>query len=275
MASIYADTSALMTEGKMNLKDMASLYSSVASKVGSQPKRPVRQLSIQEKLDAIQRVHEGESKASVARIIGVPESTLRGWCKNEDKLHAMASKTSPSPEPISYEKEGPSSEVKRFKLDQEAARKSDFDESLMFWLGAQHNATVSPAPDPKYTLDNASWFWRWYKHYGFQPKELVEPLPLVKSKSTLDTVLLNLNNNNVQEDAKENQGSDEEDDPPETAAEALKHGERFLRWLECCSDPSVTAVQLLQFRYLLNNVKNCAERRANKLKPTAPRAKRK
>ncbi|KAF6209932.1 hypothetical protein GE061_015686 [Apolygus lucorum] len=185
MASLYADTSALMADvaanGKLNLKEMASLYSSVASKVGSQPKRPVRQLSIQEKLDAIQRVHEGESKASVARIIGVPESTLRGWCKNEDKLHAMASKTSPSPEPIPYDKEGPS-DVKRFKLDQEVvARKSEFDESLMFWLGAQHNATVSQAQDAaKYTLDNSSWFWRWYKHYGFQPnKEMVEPLPLV------------------------------------------------------------------------------------------------
>lgn len=39
---------------------------------------------------AIQRIHDGESKASVARDIGVPESTLRGWCKNEDKLRCMS-----------------------------------------------------------------------------------------------------------------------------------------------------------------------------------------
>lgn len=49
-------------------------------------------------------------------------------------------------------------------------------------------------------------------------------------------------------DAKENTLSEDEDEPPASAADALKHGEKFLRWLECCSDPSVTAVQLLQFR---------------------------
>ncbi|KYN37467.1 distal antenna-like protein [Trachymyrmex septentrionalis] len=40
----------------------------------------------QDKIDAINRVHNGESKAAVARDIGVPESTLRGWCKSEQKL---------------------------------------------------------------------------------------------------------------------------------------------------------------------------------------------
>ncbi|XP_072742515.1 uncharacterized protein Dan [Anoplolepis gracilipes] len=49
-------------------------------------KRPLRALTPSEKLDAIKRVHEGESKASVARDIGVPESTLRGWCKAEHKI---------------------------------------------------------------------------------------------------------------------------------------------------------------------------------------------
>lgn len=45
-----------------------------------------RVISQEEKLRAIQRVHNGESKASVARDIGVPESTLRGWCKGEEKI---------------------------------------------------------------------------------------------------------------------------------------------------------------------------------------------
>ncbi|KAF3423656.1 hypothetical protein E2986_13976 [Frieseomelitta varia] len=45
-------------------------------------------------MDAIQRVHEGESKASVARDIGVPESTLRGWCKSEHKIRGMARNSS-------------------------------------------------------------------------------------------------------------------------------------------------------------------------------------
>lgn len=47
-------------------------------------------LTASEKVVAIQRIHEGESKASVARDIGVPESTLRGWCKNEEKLRSMS-----------------------------------------------------------------------------------------------------------------------------------------------------------------------------------------
>lgn len=53
-------------------------------------KRPMKSLTSQEKLDAISRIKElGESKASVARKIGVPESTLRGWCKSEDKIRAL------------------------------------------------------------------------------------------------------------------------------------------------------------------------------------------
>lgn len=61
-------------------------------------KRPLRSLTAHEKLDAIRRVHEGESKASVARDIGVPESTLRGWCKNEDKISYLSRQASPENE---------------------------------------------------------------------------------------------------------------------------------------------------------------------------------
>ncbi|XP_013192230.2 protein distal antenna [Amyelois transitella] len=60
-------------------------------------KRPMRALTPDDKIEAIQRVNDGESKASVARDIGVPESTLRGWCKNQDKLRFMTSQLS-SPE---------------------------------------------------------------------------------------------------------------------------------------------------------------------------------
>ncbi|KAM3960551.1 protein distal antenna [Aphomia sociella] len=59
-------------------------------------KRPMRALTPSDKIEAIQRVNDGESKASVARDIGVPESTLRGWCKNEDKLRYMTSRLSSS-----------------------------------------------------------------------------------------------------------------------------------------------------------------------------------
>ncbi|CAG9764885.1 unnamed protein product [Ceutorhynchus assimilis] len=64
-----------------------------ATKAG---KRPLRSLTAHEKLSAIKRVSVGgESKASVARDIGVPESTLRGWCKNQEKISYQV-RTSPS-----------------------------------------------------------------------------------------------------------------------------------------------------------------------------------
>ncbi|XP_012235562.1 uncharacterized protein danr [Linepithema humile] len=59
-------------------------------------KRPIKPLSAQEKVNAIKRVHDGESKASVARDIGVPESTLRGWCKAQHKLFSQAKNQSSS-----------------------------------------------------------------------------------------------------------------------------------------------------------------------------------
>ena len=69
------------------------------SRVG---KRPIRSLSIPEKMDAITRVRSGESKASVARDIGVPESTLRGWCKAENKIRSLANRgSSPHSNPTS------------------------------------------------------------------------------------------------------------------------------------------------------------------------------
>lgn len=69
------------------------MTSSVASAITKPPRRSVRSLSVQEKVHAIDRVHEGESKASVARDIGVPESTLRGWCKGEEKLRGIVARS--------------------------------------------------------------------------------------------------------------------------------------------------------------------------------------
>lgn len=63
--------------------------------MGNKGKRPLRHLTASDKIDAIQRIHDGESKASVARDIGVPESTLRGWCKNEEKLRSMSLQSQP------------------------------------------------------------------------------------------------------------------------------------------------------------------------------------
>lgn len=71
---------------------------------GNKGKRPLRHLTAGDKIDAIQRIHDGESKASVARDIGVPESTLRGWCKNEEKLRNMSRQTQPMDNKLNLDK---------------------------------------------------------------------------------------------------------------------------------------------------------------------------
>lgn len=145
----------------------------------------MRQLSVEEKLSAVQRVHNGESKASVARLIGVPESTLRGWCKNEMKLRNMTasgsrSHTSSSPSP-------PPEKRRRLEtrpLDAEAEHR----EALWGWLRHEHqhdpNRAVAPV-NHNNNYQQSSWFWRWYKEYGgmlpdFSSEPIRdEPLPLV------------------------------------------------------------------------------------------------
>uniref|UniRef100_A0A1B6KH05 HTH psq-type domain-containing protein n=1 Tax=Graphocephala atropunctata TaxID=36148 RepID=A0A1B6KH05_9HEMI len=246
-------------------------------------KRAMRQLSVREKIDAVQRVHEGESKASVARQIGVPESTLRGWCKNEMKLKTMdksGGSQSPSPSPPLD---------KRPRLD--AGPEGEMDDALWFWLRNQQQHDTHKAITNN-NHHHSSWFWKWYKEFGVPDQQPLDPLPalpdpdeplplVVRRNKEIKEPPVSLSlpspvlvDSNKETEAKENTLSEDEDEPPATAADALKHGERFLRWLECCSDPSITAMQLLQFRYLLNNVKSCAQRRAaNKTRSTRSRRK--
>ncbi|XP_037952657.1 protein distal antenna-related-like [Teleopsis dalmanni] len=66
-----------------------SAYQHMNIRMSTRGKRPLRNLTPSDKVRAIQRIHNGETKASVSRDIGVPESTLRGWCKNEQKLRFM------------------------------------------------------------------------------------------------------------------------------------------------------------------------------------------
>lgn len=61
-------------------------------------KRGLQQLSDAQKMEAITKVQKGETKAAVAREFGVPESTLRGWCKKaklNGHCHSSISKSQP------------------------------------------------------------------------------------------------------------------------------------------------------------------------------------
>jgi transposase-like protein len=72
-------------------------YSQTASHASEPAKRKrerrvSRPMTPEEKLQAILRVRNGEPKAVVGRSIGVPESTLRGWCKSESKIRDQVQK---------------------------------------------------------------------------------------------------------------------------------------------------------------------------------------
>lgn len=397
-------------------------------------KRPLRALSAAEKMEAIQRVHEGGSKASVARDIGVPESTLRGWCKSEHKIRGMA-RNSCTPDSEAHSpasgsvnannssfagnSEDEGCNGKRQKMDVDAAAtasdhmdikleggqpKIDYAAlmasvaairpenggSLLLQqlgllssatsaigknllqvpstgvLGAQSNSVVglvenglqytrntgttkrqqstsaaaptqldtvdksgsrkslppaaeapfAPAPSSPRKTENhhqhlgktkkdsesegaagnkvdealwlwltqqqqllgqqsaifnpgvnqdlgGSWFWKWYKQYGFAP---AAPTPAIakksptKARALLDNVLGNNNNTNHNNNENVKRTQETTADTPDdqlSTEEAVAHGEKFLKWLEKCSEPSVSRMQIMQFRYLLDNLKTC------------------
>jgi hypothetical protein len=129
-------------------------------------KRPLRHLSACDKVMAIQRIHDGESKASVARDIGVPESTLRGWCKNEEKLRCMSRQSlenaeklnqSPSLQAMSDLFSGPDS--KRMKLDPSSLfdpnGKLKYDEYAHFKNGRSSlGLDLSGSSDKRLSMDH-------------------------------------------------------------------------------------------------------------------------
>lgn len=97
-----------------------SAYHHMNIRMSTRGKRPLRNLTPSDKVRAIQRIHNGETKASVSRDIGVPESTLRGWCKNEQKLRFMCRQLgSDQMSSISVALENPPE--KRLKIDTAAS----------------------------------------------------------------------------------------------------------------------------------------------------------
>ena len=50
------------------------------------PKRKHTSYTFQQKLEIVSRIRNGETQAKVSREQGIPESTLRGWLKDEGKI---------------------------------------------------------------------------------------------------------------------------------------------------------------------------------------------
>jgi len=53
------------------------------------PKRKKASYTVAEKLQAISRIRNGEMQCVVYRDLGIPESTLRGWIRDEDNLRYL------------------------------------------------------------------------------------------------------------------------------------------------------------------------------------------
>jgi transposase len=49
-------------------------------------KRKLKAYTIEEKLNVIDRTKKGTRQCEIAKELDLPESTLRGWIKNENKL---------------------------------------------------------------------------------------------------------------------------------------------------------------------------------------------
>lgn len=171
------------------------------------------------------------------------------------------------------------------------------EDSVWYWLNQQAMLGLSQAPVtnvPTTTNDvptttqangssyqNSSWFWKWYKQFAttqitqspnkpilyqqltkdkdFTNTENLQneekPKSSTKARAVLDNLLLHNNNNVASVNKRE---CDEED---LTQVEAIEHGEKFLKWLECCGDPSVTAMQIMQLKTVLNNIKTGLDRK--------------
>ncbi|BES97841.1 Protein distal antenna-related [Nesidiocoris tenuis] len=246
-----------------------------------------RQLTVEQKLEAIRRVTDfGETKASVSRMFGVPESTLRGWCKNKEKLRLLSiSKKRSSTGSRKSERDdgrygepltssGPPATPESTSASNESAEyyggyHSEMPPASPPMAHANSSPYSAPVSGPAPALDLTRLIAMYcsqatanhqnqvspefYNQYEPQPDYNEEPLSLVKKPQDCQP------DSSLVEDSSDSLDIDDNDADnvgvEESTVKAIRHGEQFLRWLETVSDPSITRLQLLQFRSLLDKVK--------------------
>lgn len=121
-----------------------------------------------------------------------------------------------------------------------------------------NNITPIPADDQKMTDDED------------------QQRQMERAKHQLDDVLMNQSPDNGEKSGDDassvhehhndsNNNNKNGEDDIKSPTEALEYGEKFLKYLESYSDPSLTAMQVMQFRYLLNSIKASVERAQNNI----------
>ncbi|XP_075440914.1 tigger transposable element-derived protein 5 [Ascaphus truei] len=130
--------------------------------------------SIKDKLEAIERVKNGERQASVSRDFGVPGGTLRGWLKDEQKLRWFLDQL------------GGDVGTQRKKM--RLANEEEIDRAVYTWfitlrqqgiplsgpiIQAQAEVFAKQIYGVECTFKAShGWFWRWQKRHGISSQRI-------------------------------------------------------------------------------------------------------
>ncbi|CAH2286160.1 tigger transposable element-derived 5 [Pelobates cultripes] len=130
--------------------------------------------SIKDKLDAIERVKNGERQANVSRDFGVPGGTLRGWLKDEQKLRWFLDQL------------GGDVGTQRKKM--RLANEEEIDRAVYTWfitlrqqgiplsgpiIQAQAETFAKHIYGAECTFKAShGWFWRWQKRHGISSQRI-------------------------------------------------------------------------------------------------------
>ncbi|XP_075067691.1 tigger transposable element-derived protein 5 [Mixophyes fleayi] len=130
--------------------------------------------SIKDKLEAIERVKNGERQASVSRDFGVPGGTLRGWLKDEQKLRWFLDQL------------GGDVGTQRKKM--RLANEEEIDRAVYSWfitlrqqgiplsgplIQAQAETFAKQIYGEECTFKAShGWFWRWQKRHGISSQRI-------------------------------------------------------------------------------------------------------
>ncbi|KAM4028986.1 tigger transposable element-derived protein 5 [Anomaloglossus baeobatrachus] len=156
--------------------------------------------SIKDKLDAIERVKNGERQASVSRDFGVPGGTLRGWLKDEQKLRWFLDQL------------GGDVGTQRKKM--RLANEEEIDRAVYSWfltlrqqgiplsgpiIQAQAEAFAKQIYGEDCTFKAShGWFWRWQKRHGISSQRIygepeirptdIDPVPVYQEEESKTSV---------------------------------------------------------------------------------------
>lgn len=130
--------------------------------------------SIKDKLEAIERVKNGERQASVSRDFGVPGGTLRGWLKDEQKLRWFLDQL------------GGDVGTQRKKM--RLANEEEIDRAVYSWFitlrqqGVPLSGPIIQAQAETFAKQiygedctfkaSHGWFWRWQKRHGISSQRI-------------------------------------------------------------------------------------------------------